>query len=137
MTHHKNMQDLSWVWLWVIWGRRSYSIHSTDLSSQIYVFLTLKIYFLWSLNTLLAWTKLDSFHRLILLNMIKFSKLFFKSEDLFVFQKVSIGNYIILIGLVLVWTGRPSMLWFTGSQRVGHDWATELDSFSKHRNISL
>ena len=25
------------------------------------------------------------------------------------------------------WTGRPSMLWFIGSQRVGHDWATELN----------
>ena len=25
------------------------------------------------------------------------------------------------------WTGRPGVLWFTGSQRVGHDWATELD----------
>ena len=25
------------------------------------------------------------------------------------------------------WTGRPSMLWFMGSQRVGHDWATELN----------
>ena len=24
------------------------------------------------------------------------------------------------------WTGRPGMLWFVGSQRVGHDWATEL-----------
>ena len=24
------------------------------------------------------------------------------------------------------WTGRPGMLWFTGSQRAGHDWATEL-----------
>ena len=24
------------------------------------------------------------------------------------------------------WTGRPSVLWFMGSQRVGHDWATEL-----------
>ena len=23
------------------------------------------------------------------------------------------------------WTGRPCMLWFMGSQRVGHDWATE------------
>ena len=23
------------------------------------------------------------------------------------------------------WTGRPGMLWFMGSQRVGHDWATE------------
>ena len=35
------------------------------------------------------------------------------------------------------WTGRPGMLWFMGSQRVGHDWVTELnwrililDSFS-------
>ena len=25
------------------------------------------------------------------------------------------------------WTGRPGMLWFVGSQRVGHDWATELN----------
>ena len=23
------------------------------------------------------------------------------------------------------WTGRPGMVWFMGSQRVGHDWATE------------
>ena len=26
------------------------------------------------------------------------------------------------------WTGRPGMLWFMGSQRVGHNWATELNS---------
>ena len=25
------------------------------------------------------------------------------------------------------WTGRPGMLWFMVSQRVGHDWATELN----------
>ena len=25
------------------------------------------------------------------------------------------------------WTGRPGMLWFMGSQRAGHDWATELN----------
>ena len=25
------------------------------------------------------------------------------------------------------WTGRPGMLWFMGSWRVGHDWATELN----------
>ena len=25
------------------------------------------------------------------------------------------------------WTGRPGLLWTTGSQRVGHDWATELN----------
>ena len=24
------------------------------------------------------------------------------------------------------WTGRPGVLWFTGSQRVGYDWATDL-----------
>ena len=24
------------------------------------------------------------------------------------------------------WTGRPGVMWFMGSQRVGHDWATEL-----------
>ena len=24
------------------------------------------------------------------------------------------------------WTGRPGVLWFMGSQRVGHEWATEL-----------
>ena len=27
----------------------------------------------------------------------------------------------------LWWTGRPGMLWFMGLQRVGHDWATELN----------
>ena len=26
------------------------------------------------------------------------------------------------------WTGRPGVLWFMGSQRVGHDWVTELNS---------
>ena len=25
------------------------------------------------------------------------------------------------------WTGRPGVLWFTRSQRIGHDWATELN----------
>ena len=25
------------------------------------------------------------------------------------------------------WTGRPGMLWFMGSQRVWHDWATEVN----------
>ena len=25
------------------------------------------------------------------------------------------------------WTGRPDVLWFMGSQRVGHDWVTELN----------
>ena len=25
------------------------------------------------------------------------------------------------------WTGKPGMLWFMGSQRAGHDWATELN----------
>ena len=25
------------------------------------------------------------------------------------------------------WTGRPGVLWFTGSQRVRHNWATELE----------
>ena len=25
------------------------------------------------------------------------------------------------------WTGRPGVLWSMGSQRVGHDWATELN----------
>ena len=25
------------------------------------------------------------------------------------------------------WTGRPGVLWFMGSQRVGHNWATELN----------
>ena len=30
-------------------------------------------------------------------------------------------------------TGRPGMLWFTGSQRVKHDWATELKGERKGR----
>jgi len=27
----------------------------------------------------------------------------------------------------LWWTGRPGVLWFMGSQRVGHDWTTKLN----------
>ena len=30
------------------------------------------------------------------------------------------------------WTGRPGVLWFTGSQRVGHDWATELNWYDTY-----
>ena len=30
------------------------------------------------------------------------------------------------------WTGRPGVLWFMGSQRVGHDWATELNWMRKY-----
>ena len=33
------------------------------------------------------------------------------------------------------WTGRPGMLWFVGSQRVGHDWATEMN-WTEHSNVS-
>ena len=29
------------------------------------------------------------------------------------------------------WTGRPGVLWFMGSQRVRHDWATELTDWLK------
>ena len=31
------------------------------------------------------------------------------------------------------WTGRPGVLWFMGSQRVGHDWATELNWCIEYR----
>ena len=31
------------------------------------------------------------------------------------------------------WTGRPGVLWFMGSQRVGHDWATELNHWHGHQ----
>ena len=34
------------------------------------------------------------------------------------------------------WTGRLGVLWFTGSQRVGHDWATELN-WTELNTISL
>ena len=30
------------------------------------------------------------------------------------------------------WTGRPGLLWFMGSQRVGHDWVTELNWTDDH-----
>ena len=33
------------------------------------------------------------------------------------------------------WTGRPGMLWFMGSQRVGHDWVTELELESCETNL--
>ena len=35
------------------------------------------------------------------------------------------------------WTGRPVMLWFMGSQRVGHDWATELNWTELKQYMSL
>ena len=31
------------------------------------------------------------------------------------------------------WTGRPGVLWFMGSQRVGHDWITELTELNCFR----
>ena len=36
----------------------------------------------------------------------------------------------------LVRTGRPGVLWFVGSQRVGHDWATELNWY-QYGNILI
>ena len=34
------------------------------------------------------------------------------------------------------WTGRPGVLWFMGSQRVGHNWATELNwRYRKQINV--
>ena len=35
------------------------------------------------------------------------------------------------------WTGRPGVLWVMGSQRVGHDWATELNWTVKLLNLCL
>ena len=33
------------------------------------------------------------------------------------------------------WTGRPGVLWFMGSQRVGHDWGTELNSTECQKSL--
>ena len=35
------------------------------------------------------------------------------------------------------WTGRPGMLWFVGSQRVRHNWATELNWTDKECHMIL
>ena len=35
------------------------------------------------------------------------------------------------------WTGRPGVLRFMGSQRVGHDWATELTELTEHPIINF
>ena len=35
------------------------------------------------------------------------------------------------------WTGRPGVVQFMGSQRVGHDWATELNSWYGVKNFFL
>ena len=40
---------------------------------------------------------------------------------------VSLFFFSIINLVLLPWTGRPGVLWFMGSQRVGHDWATELN----------
>ena len=34
------------------------------------------------------------------------------------------------------WTGKPGMLWSMGSQRVGHNWETELNWTEHHRTFS-
>ena len=34
------------------------------------------------------------------------------------------------------WTGWPGVLWFLGSQRVGHDWATELNWTCQLKTVS-
>ena len=33
------------------------------------------------------------------------------------------------------WIGRPGVLWFVGSQRVGHDWVTELNWCQYHMSV--
>ena len=35
------------------------------------------------------------------------------------------------------WTGRPGVLRFMGSQRLGHDWVTELNWSSSHQVVKL
>ena len=36
------------------------------------------------------------------------------------------------------WTGRPGVLWFVGLQRIGHDWATELNwTWKAIKNINI
>jgi len=35
------------------------------------------------------------------------------------------------------WTGMPAVLWFMGSQRVGHDWATELKWTEQNLSLPL
>ena len=35
------------------------------------------------------------------------------------------------------WTGRPGVLQFMGSQRVGHDWATELNWTEPYKHVML
>ena len=35
------------------------------------------------------------------------------------------------------WTGRPGVLWFMGSQRVGHNWATELNWMCQNYLLSV
>ena len=34
------------------------------------------------------------------------------------------------------WIGRPGVLWFVGSQRVGHNWATELNWYDIYLSFS-
>ena len=39
---------------------------------------------------------------------------------------LSISLQACVMNTITWWTGRPGVLWFMGSQRVGHDWATDL-----------
>ena len=51
-----------------------------------------------------------------------------RTEDEMVgWQSPTQWTWILLGSRSWLWTGRPGVLWFMGSQRVGHDWATELN----------
>ena len=56
-------------------------------------------------------------------NVMAFNTCQFINKHIALFPVSSLQNLI----CISLWTGRPGVLWFMGSQRVGHDWATELN----------
>ena len=51
----------------------------------------------------------------------------YKESDTAEWRSLSLYIYMCIYVRVYIWTGRPGVLWFMVLQRVGHDWATELN----------
>ena len=80
----------------------------------------------WNSNTLATWCEADSFEKTLMLGKIEGRK---KGDDRGWdgwMASPTQWTWVWVDSRSWWWTGRPGMLRFVGSQRVGRDWATEL-----------
>ena len=69
----------------------------------------------------------DSFEKTLMLGKIEGRRRRGRQRMRWVMASPTQGTWVWVNSGSWWWTGRPGMLWFKGSQRVGHDWATELN----------